>query len=191
MGTQVYLFAQNAVHGPYEYDQILDGVRQGQITPQHVMSYDAQQWFPASSVWPQLLEQAGIVAAQAPPPLPTANAAPGIAAARAAPADPAPVIQVRTKQKKEEETSPDWTPWDEWWGKIVAAPLLWGFAAWLYYAIGNMDAEGGRVKVYWLVAAAYKMGGKWGAVGLCTVAGLLFLWWGIVQFNAPEKKEPR
>ncbi|MGC3968203.1 MAG: DUF4328 domain-containing protein [Pirellulales bacterium] len=59
MGPQIYIGANNQAYGPYEFAHVQAGVRRGEITPQHMLSYDGRQWFPAQSIWPQLLGQAG------------------------------------------------------------------------------------------------------------------------------------
>ena len=73
----------------------------------------------------------------------------------------------------------DWSPFDEWWGKVLGAPLFWGIGVWLYYALGKVEQSGEGIRINWFIALAYKLGGRWGAVGLCGVLGLLFLVWGI------------
>lgn len=59
MGPQLYIGANNQAYGPYEFAHVQAGVRRGEIQPQHMLSYDGRQWFPAQAIWPQLLGQAG------------------------------------------------------------------------------------------------------------------------------------
>jgi hypothetical protein len=91
------------------------------------------------------------------------------------------------KQQKQEKEDKDWTPFDEWWGKILGVPFFWGVGVWLYVALGNMEENGGAVRVNWFIALAYKLGGRWGAVGLCGVLGVLFLFWGIHQLRTGKE----
>lgn len=91
MGPQIYIAAQNQVYGPYDFAHVQAGVRSGQVTPQHVLSYDGRQWFPASTIWPQLLGQAGFAAPQASAPMhaaqmPAAGAPQGRVVSQAQPA---------------------------------------------------------------------------------------------------------
>lgn len=59
MGPQIFIGANSQVYGPYEFAHVQAGVRRGEIGPQHMLSYDGRQWFPAQAIWPQLLGQAG------------------------------------------------------------------------------------------------------------------------------------
>ncbi|MBN8628530.1 MAG: DUF4328 domain-containing protein [Planctomycetes bacterium] len=59
MGPQLYIGANNQAFGPYDFAHVQAGVRRGEIQPQHMLSYDGRQWFPAQAIWPQLLGQAG------------------------------------------------------------------------------------------------------------------------------------
>ncbi|MBA4019021.1 MAG: hypothetical protein C0483_17775 [Pirellula sp.] len=77
VGPQIYIAAQNQVYGPYDFAHVQAGVRSGQVTPQHVLSYDGRQWFPAATIWQQLLGQAAFPTQQAAAPM---HAAPVAAA---------------------------------------------------------------------------------------------------------------
>ena len=85
MGPQIYIAAQNQVYGPYDFAHVQAGVRSGQVTPQHVLSYDGRQWFPASAIWPQLLGQAGFATPAAQAPMATAGAPQGRVVTQAQP----------------------------------------------------------------------------------------------------------
>jgi hypothetical protein len=186
MSNQVFLLAQDQVHGPYDYAQILDGVRGGQITPQHVMSYDAQNWFPASSIWPQLLEQAGIAPAQAPSAVPTANYAPAVATSAPPSASGTSGFQLNTTTNPKKEEAPK-ESLDSWQGKLLFALGAFAGAAFLYYIFDKMEAEGGSMRIHWIIAIAYNLGGKWVPVGLCLVLGALFGALGISEMVSPKR----
>jgi hypothetical protein len=64
MGPQLFIGANNQAYGPYDFAHVQAGVRRGEIQPQHMLSYDGRQWFPAQAIWPQLLGQAGFGPAQ-------------------------------------------------------------------------------------------------------------------------------
>ena len=89
------------------------------------------------------------------------------------------------------DESDDSGPFDEWWGKLLGAPLCWGIAIWLFYQLGRLEVEGGSIRVNWFIAVAYKLGGRWGAVGLFAVLGTLFLVWGVMQFTASAKEKAK
>lgn len=103
MGPQIYIAAQNQVYGPYDFAHVQAGVQSGQVTPQHALSYDGRQWFPASAIWPQLLGQAGFAAPQAAAPMhgaqmPAAGAPQGRVVAQTQPAHAPPVQAQRVPQ---------------------------------------------------------------------------------------------
>ncbi|MEQ8789215.1 MAG: hypothetical protein RIC55_23075 [Pirellulaceae bacterium] len=103
--------------------------------------------------------------------------------------DTAPKIDETKQAKTDDKTEESWSPFDEWWGKLLGAPLFWGIGYWLYYELGRLETEGGTVRINWFFALAYQLGGRWGAVGLCAVLGAVFLAWGLVHLASGTKKE--
>lgn len=94
MGPQIYIAAQNQVYGPYDFAHVQAGARSGQVTPQHMLSYDGRQWFPASTIWPQLLGQAASPVAANSVPAPGAPQGRVVAQAQPVPMQSVPVQHV-------------------------------------------------------------------------------------------------
>ncbi|MDP6636250.1 MAG: hypothetical protein QGG42_15225 [Phycisphaerae bacterium] len=78
----------------------------------------------------------------------------------------------------------DWSPFDEWWGKLGGTVLFGGVGWWLHGALTELEAGGEEIRVNWILAMLYRIGGKWGAVGFCALLSFLFLFWGLKQLAA-------
>jgi hypothetical protein len=55
---------------------------------------------------------------------------------------------------------------DSWCGLLLAALFFFGVSIWLFFRLTNLEATGGEIRVNWMIAALYNIGGKWGAAGL-------------------------
>lgn len=87
------------------------------------------------------------------------------------------------------DDSDDSGPFDTCWGKLIGGAVFWGIAVWLFYQLGKLEVEGGSVRVHWIIAVAYKFGGRWGAVGLFAVLGALFLVLGARHFTESRNEK--
>ncbi|MBT3199823.1 MAG: hypothetical protein HN350_07895 [Phycisphaerales bacterium] len=81
------------------------------------------------------------------------------------------------------KSDPEWSPFDEWWGKIAGSVLFAGIGIWLHFALMRIEASGESIRVNWFIALAYKVGGRFGAVALCAVLSVAFLFWGIRHYQ--------
>lgn len=70
---------------------------------------------------------------------------------------------------------------DFWWLYLVFAPLIWVVAAILNQMLANMEANGGEIRIPWISALTYQIGGRWGVVALLSGVGLLSLILGLSQ----------
>lgn len=61
---------------------------------------------------------------------------------------------------------------DSPWGLLIAGALLMLGAAWFYLHLQQLEAEGGDMRIHWMIAVAYNLGGKLAAAGLLGAVGL-------------------
>lgn len=87
-----------------------------------------------------------------------------------------------------DDASEDGNLFNAWWGKLLGGTVFWGLGIWLFYELGKLEVEGGRLRIHWLIAVVYNLGGRWGAVGLCALLGTLLLGHGLYQFSTAAKK---
>jgi hypothetical protein len=73
-----------------------------------------------------------------------------------------------TEVEKAEEDKPQ-KPWET----ILIGIGLIGFGIFIYYTFNNLEQEGGSVRINWLFALAYKIGGKWTVAVIITLIGIL------------------
>ena len=66
---------------------------------------------------------------------------------------------------------------DSPWTTIAYGVILIAGAIFLYYTFDNMEKEGGSMRLNWMFALAYKIGGKW------TVAVLLGLFGSFLAYG--------
>ncbi|MCE9546822.1 MAG: hypothetical protein K8T25_15185 [Planctomycetia bacterium] len=111
----------------------------------------------------------------------TAEAEPAHAAAES---EAATIEVQRTKPDKK---PPPVELGDLWWGKLCGGIFMLGLAVWLYNELSHLESDGGSFRIWWGIALAYKLGGKWGAVGLIGGFGIIFVLWGIKQFKTGKE----
>jgi hypothetical protein len=63
----LYLQSGGKVGGPFDFEQIRSGVRQGKLTPAHEASVDGQAWFRLETIWRDLVDDASAAASPAKP----------------------------------------------------------------------------------------------------------------------------
>ena len=75
----------------------------------------------------------------------------------------------------QEETKKEDNPW----ATIGYGVLLMAGAVFLYYTFDNMEKEGGSIRINWMFALAYKLGGKWTVAVILALIGALLTYLGI------------
>jgi hypothetical protein len=77
-----------------------------------------------------------------------------------------------------------------WWGKVLFGLGIALVGALVFSEMAKLDSgEKESMRVHWLLAALYKIGGKWAAAGVLWLVGLVALVLGIRQVLAPKKPE--
>ena len=61
------------------------------------------------------------------------------------------------------------------------------FSFWLYKYLAGMEATGGSMRIHWLGAIFYKIGGKLGLCGFVAFFGAVFVWMGWTGFGSEEE----
>lgn len=69
------------------------------------------------------------------------------------------------------------------WSSIGIGLFLFAAAGFLYYVFNNLENEGGSVKINWIFALLYRVGGKWAAPGLIGIIGAFYTYSGIKAFS--------
>ncbi len=82
--------------------------------------------------------------------------------------------------------------WDwalsRWWGWMLGALFFLGLAFVIYLYVTNLENQGQGGRINWIVALAYNIGGKWCAVSVLAVPGLIFALVGLVKlFSSSEE----
>lgn len=75
----------------------------------------------------------------------------------------------------QEEIKDDDSPW----ATIAYGVGLIAFGIFLYYTFNNLEKEGGSVRINWLFALIYKLGGKWPVAIILTLLGSLLAYSGV------------
>jgi hypothetical protein len=77
-----------------------------------------------------------------------------------------------------------------WWGKCLFGAAIALVGVLVFSEMAKLDSgEKESMRVHWLLAALYKVGGKWAASGLLWLVGAVSLALGIRQVLAPKKPE--
>lgn len=77
-----------------------------------------------------------------------------------------------------------------WWGKCLFGLVLILVGALLFSEFTKLDSgEKESMRVNWVVAILYKIGGRWLASGVLWLGGLACLAFGIKQVVAPKKAD--
>lgn len=56
--------------------------------------------------------------------------------------------------------------------------LFIGFAIFLYYQFEGLETEGGSIRINWIIAIVYKIGGKWAAPVILSIMGAFYIYSG-------------
>ncbi|MHC4401720.1 MAG: hypothetical protein ACYTG0_18775 [Planctomycetota bacterium] len=62
-----------------------------------------------------------------------------------------------------------------WAGWLMFSLVTAGVACAAYWFFGNWEANGGRIKIHWLVGTVYALGGKWAAAALLGAPAVVML----------------
>ena len=63
-------------------------------------------------------------------------------------------------------------------GNIAWGVFFLGLGAIIHNIVESFEASGGNLRIHFVIALAYNLAGKWGAVGLFIIAAGLFFWVG-------------
>lgn len=59
---------------------------------------------------------------------------------------------------------------DAWWKTMGIGLVCLALTAFLFWSFSSFEASGGSMRIHWIIAALYNLGGKWLT---CSVTGLL------------------
>jgi hypothetical protein len=68
-------------------------------------------------------------------------------------------------------------------GEFAWALFFWAVAVVLYNELDRLEATGGNARVPSIIAMAYNLGGKWGAVAVFVFLGGVCFWSGLNRFR--------
>lgn len=81
----------------------------------------------------------------------------------------------------------------KWWQTILWAVAMLAITVYLYWDLTKFEIEGGTRRLWVVLAMAYKLVGKWGAVGIMGALSGLMFFLGISQLRGslrrPDKEE--
>jgi hypothetical protein len=76
------------------------------------------------------------------------------------------------------------------WGIFICGIVLCVMTVAAYNFVDRMEAEGGSMRVHWILAIAYNIGGKWGLTAVCALVALGTTLGGMVRIlNASSNQE--
>jgi len=71
-----------------------------------------------------------------------------------------------------------------WLGWLCLALFFAGVSSACYWLFADFEADGGRMRIHWIVALVYGIGGKWGAAALFAVPAVVMLGLSIKTFSS-------
>jgi hypothetical protein len=85
--------------------------------------------------------------------------------------------------KENESTGP--------WSEIIVGIVIFAVAFGLNEYLANMEEHGGSIRIHWIIALAYNIGGRWGAIGLLAVVAIGWIMHGTNRLlNGPAAPKP-
>jgi hypothetical protein len=69
---------------------------------------------------------------------------------------------------------------------LIGGIVLIGIAIGLYFYLDGLEKEGGTLRINWIIALIYKIGGKLGASGIIAFLGLLTSFFAIQDMRAQK-----
>ncbi|MBK7807601.1 MAG: hypothetical protein KA270_05610 [Saprospiraceae bacterium] len=96
-------------------------------------------------------------------------------------------MSTENEEIKEEGIKEDEKPQKPWEAILVGVGMI-AFGIFLYYTFNNLEQEGGSVRINWLFALAYKIGGKWTVAVIITLIGIFTTYSGFVALKNKPKE---
>ncbi len=79
--------------------------------------------------------------------------------------------QPTQQEENQKEESP--------WSNIAYGLIMIAGGIFLYNMFDNLEKEGGSMKINWIFALAYKLGGKWTVASIISLLGVIFTYSGV------------
>jgi hypothetical protein len=78
-----------------------------------------------------------------------------------------------------------------WWELVIYAAFCFGVAGYYLSEITTLEISGGTIKIPLLLMLPYKIGGKWGLVGILGAIGTYSFALGVVRAFSARSSPPR
>ena len=88
---------------------------------------------------------------------------------------------------KEDTLKEDEKPAKPWETILIGLGLI-AFGIFLYYTFNNLEQEGGSLRINWLFALAYNIGGKWTVAVIVTLIGVFTTYSGFSALKSKPKE---
>src|SRR5262245_19907436 len=85
--------------------------------------------------------------------------------------DPAQAERGEAKEKEDDDSS--------LWSVVIGGACAVAAAGYFYYDLAQFEEKGGTHRIWWPVAIAYNIAGKWPVVGIFAAIGIALLAWGL------------
>jgi len=95
----------------------------------------------------------------------------------------APISPARTQLQTTRKPS-------RWWELVIYAAFCFGVATYYLSEITTLEISGGSIKIPLLLMLPYKIGGKWGLVGILGAIGAYSLALGVVRAFSVRSSPP-
>lgn len=96
-------------------------------------------------------------------------------------------MSTENEEIKEDTLKEDEKPAKPWETILIGVGLI-AFGIFLYYTFNNLEQEGGSLRINWLFALAYNIGGKWTVAVIVTLIGVFTTYSGFSALKSKAKE---